>query len=257
MRSTGDGLLAIQRVSHAFDGVQALEGVDLTVRPGTVSALIGPNGAGKTTLFGVVSGFIRPDSGRVLLGGTDVTGWPADQVARSGVGRLFQDVRPLARMSVLENVLVGCADQPAESLARCVFQPRHAWRTDRANRDAALSLLRRFELDNRAQAWAGQLSYGQQKLLAIARLLANGCRVLLLDEPTAGVSGRMREVLSMTIRALAAEGHTILLIEHNLTIAFDLASVAYLLHRGKVVAAGEASDIKLSSVLRDVYSGRA
>ena len=247
--------LELENIGKQFGGLSALKDVSIALEKGRITALIGPNGAGKTTLFDIVSGFLRPDTGRVIYKDEDITAVTAHRLARKGIGRLFQDVRIFSNMSVLENVTVAQRHQPGENPLWALLRPRRVNRLERANQAAARELLQLVGIDDKEHLWGEQLSFGQQKLLAIARLLANESSVLLLDEPTAGVNPHMVDVLLKTIRMLANDGKTVVIIEHNLSVILKLCDWVFLLDDGEVTAFGTAKEVLEDRALQEAYLG--
>lgn len=247
--------LECRDVSKSFDGVHALENVSATFEAGRITALIGPNGAGKTTLFHIMGGSLVPDSGEVLLRGRPINGLPPWSIARMGVGRLFQDVRVFGRLTVLENVLVGFPNQAGERFWKAALLRPAVVRQERELEREARRLLEFVGLSGMEFAPAQTLSYGQQKLLALARLLAQGADVLLLDEPTAGVNPAMVRPLLALLRELAAQGKTVLVIEHNMSVVLDIADWVYFMDEGQIVAFGLPHEVLGDTWLRDAYLG--
>ncbi|MFZ5926305.1 MAG: ABC transporter ATP-binding protein [Acidobacteriota bacterium] len=242
-------------LSKSFDGVRAVEEVSVEFEAGKITALIGPNGAGKTTLFHLMGGSLVPDGGEVLLRGSRISGRPSWEIARLGVGRLFQDVRVFGRLTVLENVLVGFQRQLGESFWTAVLVRPAVVRQERELRAEARRLLEFVGLGGMELAPAQTLSYGQQKLLALARLLAQGADVLLLDEPTAGVSPAMVQPLLALLRELARQGNTVVLIEHNMSVVLDIADWVYFMDEGEIVALGLPHEVLGDKWVREAYLG--
>jgi branched-chain amino acid transport system ATP-binding protein len=243
-------------VVKRFGGIRALDGSSLSVREGSVTALIGPNGAGKTTFFNVVTGFYRPDHGRAAFGGHEVLGHPPYAIARLGMVRTFQITKALARMPVIDNMMLGARDQPGERLLNVVFRPG-AWRRREAEvRDQAMELLEIFNLTPLADAYAGTLSGGQRKLLELARALMTQPRFLLLDEPMAGINPTLgRRLLEHMQRLRAEQGVTFLFIEHDMEVVMNHADRVIVMAQGKVIADGEPHEVRKDQAVIDAYLG--
>ena len=244
-------LLECERISKSFGGVHAVAEVDLAVAPGQVFGLIGPNGAGKTTLVNLISGHLRADSGAITFGGVDVTRLAPQALTARGIARTFQGVRLFKGLTVLENVLVGRHVRMRSDVLRRLW-PRGA--PDRADRDRAGRVLARVGL-TRQHALAGELSYGDQRRLEVARALASEPRLLILDEPAAGMnlteSARLRDLM----RGLVAEGLTIVLIEHDVRLVMGACERVAVLNFGRKIAEGTPAEIQASAVVREAYLG--
>ena len=225
--------LGVDKVVLSFGGNRVLDGVSLVVAPGEVVALIGANGAGKTTLFNVISGFLKPERGRVTIAGEELTGTAPHEVARRGVGRLFQGVRPFRNLTLLENVLVGTQQSYGDGPAAALFAWPFAGPPERKVRERARVLLGRVGLADREGSLAGELSFGQQKLLAVARLLAADPAILLLDEPASGVQVKILGELLELIGGLSAEGRAVLVVEHDMNVVEKMADRAHLFDHGR------------------------
>lgn len=255
--------LVCNELSKSFGGVRAVNGVNVEFLPGEVSALLGPNGAGKTTLFNLITCAVTPDEGRVILadeGGRSrvlarsrraLDPW---RVARLGVGRLFQDVRSAERLSVLENVMCGFSRQFGENPLTAVFGSPWVAGSESKLRKRAMDLLEFTYVAAVAHERAGKVSFGQQKLMAIARLLATGASVLLLDEPTSGINPNQVEHLLGLLRRLAGLGYTVVMVEHNLDVAAAVADSAHYMVDGRLVLSGVISEV-LSDSLVAKFSG--
>jgi branched-chain amino acid transport system ATP-binding protein len=244
-------LLECDRISKRFGGVHAVAEVDLAVESGQVFGLIGPNGAGKTTLVNLISGHLRGDSGAIRFAGADVTRLAPHALAARGIARTFQGVRLFKGLTVLENVLVGRHTRMRSDVLRRLW-PRGA--SDRPERERAQLLLERLGL-TRSRALAGELAYGDQRRLEIARALASEPRLLILDEPAAGMnpaeSARLRELM----RALATEGLTILLIEHDVRLVMGTCDRVAVLNFGRKIAEGTPAETQASAAVREAYLG--
>lgn len=247
--------LRVENVSKNFGSFQALQDVNITAKIGQVTALVGPNGAGKTTLFHVIGGNLTPDSGKVFLNSKDVTGLPPYKVARRHVGRLFQDVRIFPALSVAENIEVAFLHRSDYSLyTTLAWWLREAREKDR--RERAMAWLDFVGLADKADEPAGELSYGQQKLLALARIVALRPALLLLDEPTAALSPAMTKKMVELIRQLVSDQKlTIALIEHNMSVVRDLADYIYFLHEGSVHTHGTQKEVLENPAVRELYMG--
>ena len=240
-------ILRTQHLTKHFGGIVALADVSVEFHPGSITALIGSNGAGKSTLFNVIAGLIRPDSGDVFLGNGEslrLNGLPTHVIARHGVGMLFQDVRVFRKLSALENVAVGAQRQCGEHPAATIFR-RHATKTrEREVLEQARQSLDFVGLAEKSHLWAETLSYGQQKLVALARLLACDARVLLLDEPTAGVHpDRVDQILSLIQRLADDHKRTVIIIEHNRAVVARVSDRVYRMDRGAIVALGPPAEV--------------
>ena len=247
--------LRVENVGKRFGDFVALHDVNITCALGKVTALVGPNGAGKTTLFHVIGGTLTPDTGKVFLNDLDITGLPPYKIARRHVGRLFQDVRVFSDLSVIENVQVSFLHRSDFKLLTTLAWWRCAAR-EADRRERAMRWLDFVGLADKADEPAGELSFGQQKLLALARLAALRPALLLLDEPTAALSPAMTEKMVELIKQLVAEHKmTVALIEHNMGVVRKLADVIYFLHEGTVYAHGTQQEVLENPEVRDLYMG--
>lgn len=236
MASGSDGyILRVEGLVKSFGGLLALDGVSFGVLPGTITGLIGPNGAGKTTLLDVVCGVLRPDRGRVYYQGQDITGLPPHTVARLGLGRTFQLSRVFPRLTVWENL-------------RAVGRGRDWVRR-------AAQLLELTGLSALAESYAGELSYGQQRLLELARVMMLEPRLVLLDEPGAGVNPTMRLRIFDVIGRLRAQGVTFLVVEHDMAVVMRYCDRVVGLDSGRVVAEGTPEEVRQSEALLAAYFG--
>jgi neutral amino acid transport system ATP-binding protein len=239
-----------------FGGVQAVDGATFAVRRGSVTALIGPNGAGKTTAFNLITGFTRPDDGTVTFAGRDVTGASADAISRLGMVRTFQLTRVLGKMTVLENAMLAAREQPGEGLATALFRPR-VWRRREAEvRENALAMLREVGLETHAGEYAATLSGGQRKLLELARALMTEPRLVLLDEPMAGVNPTLGRRLLDYLRRLREErGLTVLFVEHDMDVVMDVSEEVIVMAAGRVIAVGPPASVRSDQRVIDAYLG--
>ena len=249
-------LLQLEAVERAFGGVRAVDRASLAVAPGEVHGLIGPNGAGKTTLLNLVSGLMRPTSGTIRLGDQRLDRLPPHRIAACGVARTYQNIRLFPSLQVVENVIVGqhLVRRDASLLQRLAFRPA-ALAEERAARQRALMLLRRVGLEERAGDKAANLSYGEQRRVEIARALASNPRVLLLDEPTAGMNPAEVAAIAELIREVARAGQSVLLVEHNVQLVMRVCERITVLNFGKVIADGAPAEIAAHPAVIAAYLG--
>ncbi|MFL5361389.1 MAG: ABC transporter ATP-binding protein [Myxococcales bacterium] len=247
--------LSVEKIERSFGGVHALDGVSFVVRKGEVHGLIGPNGAGKTTLLNVVSGLMRASGGRITLGEERIDGRPAYQIAARGIARTFQNIRLFAGLSAAGNVIVGEHLVRKAPLWRRMLLLPAARAEEKAALDAALAALARVGLRDRAFTPASALSYGEQRRVEIARALARSPRVLLLDEPTAGMNAAEVASVEKLIREVAAEGRSVLLVEHNVRLVMEVSDRITVLNFGKVIADGEPKAVASDPAVIAAYPG--
>jgi neutral amino acid transport system ATP-binding protein len=297
----GAPILEANEVTKHFGGIFAVDGATLRVREGSITALIGPNGAGKTTLFNVITGFYGPDGGAASFQGTPILGRPPYAVARLGMVRTFQITKALARMPVIDNMMLAAPDQPGESLFRLLAPPAAilagvglglfalfgtgtfvlaalllvaavafvavsvAWwvktrqatrRREQEIKEQAMELLEVFNLQDLANEYAGTLSGGQRKLLELARALMTRPRLLLLDEPMAGINPTLgRRLLDHMQRLRAEEGVTFLFIEHDMEVVMNHADRVIVMAEGRVIADGSPEEVRSDQQVIDAYLG--
>ena len=241
-------LMSIEGLSVSFGALQAVNDLSFTVRRGHITSVIGPNGAGKSTLFNLVSGALRPQRGRVSFAGAEVTGWPTDRLLRAGLSRSFQITNLFFELTVFENLRL--AAQVLEPAGRALLPVARST----AARDRAEQLLEEFELSAKATGLAGHLSHGEQRRLEIAMALACRPKLLLLDEPTQGMShGDTQDTASM-IKGLAG-GLTIVLIEHDIDVVMNLSDHVIVMHQGAKLAEGAPGDVRDNASVQKAYLG--
>jgi neutral amino acid transport system ATP-binding protein len=252
----GGAILETDDVVKRFGGIRAVDGASLKVRDGSITALIGPNGAGKTTFFNVITGFYRPDGGRAAFEGRDILGRPPYAIARLGMVRTFQITKALARMPVIDNMMLGAPNQPGERLLTAVFRPGLMRQREREVRAEAMELLEIFNLQRLADAYAGTLSGGQRKLLELARALMAKPRFLLLDEPMAGINPVLgRRLLDHMQRLRRESGVTFLFIEHDMEVVMNHSDRVIVMAEGRVIADGEPHEVRSDQAVIDAYLG--
>jgi len=250
-----DIILATESLTKSFGGLVAVDGVSLEVRRGSLTLLIGPNGSGKTTLLNVVSGFYKPDYGRVLYEGRDVTGWPPYKLYGIGMVRTFQVPQPFYKLTVLENVLLASRNHPGEYFRAPLA--KSSWlRREEELVDRAFEILRLVGLAHLWDHPAGLLSGGQMKLLEIARALMSGAKLMLMDEPIAGVNPTLaHEILRFITRLKEEKGITFFIIEHRLDIAMKYVDYVYAMARGRLIAKGKPEEVVSNPLVIDSYLG--
>jgi len=246
-------LLKVAGLTRSFYGVQALRGVDFEVAAGTITALIGPNGAGKTTVFQCITGVVPPDGGQVVFAGQDITGWRADRVTGAGLTRTFQIARGISRLSVLDNLMLYATDQPGERLFAALTGAGRA--AEERARVRALEVAGRLNLLRVANNPAGALSGGQKKLLEIGRALMASPRMILLDEPIAGVNPTLAEEIAEHLRVLRDEGITFLVIEHHMDLIARLCDPVIVMAEGRRLTEGSFAAVADDPAVQEAYMG--
>jgi ABC-type branched-subunit amino acid transport system ATPase component len=249
-------LLEVDGLTRSFGGVRAVDRVSLAVEAGEVFGLIGPNGSGKTTLINLLSGFLRPNRGTITFGGRDIAGARADVIARRGLGRTYQQIRLFPALTALENVLVGAHARRCGPFWRWLCFLPGALREDALARERAAALLDDVGLGAAAGVPAGALAYGDRRRLEIARALAGDPRLLLLDEPAAGMGHGEVQRLMELIRSLPARGQTVLLVEHNMHVVMGVCRRIGVLNFGRLIALGAPSAIRADPAVIEAYLGR-
>ena len=249
-------LLVTEDIGISFGGVTAVDGVGFTAEPGRVLSIIGPNGAGKTTLINIVSGLYVPDRGRVRLAGEDVTADPPHVLAAKGLSRSFQNLQIFARMTAVENVMVGRHLRERCRLLPDLLRLPSVLRQNRDTRERALEFLAFVGLAERADAPAGALPYGALKRLEIARALASEPKVLLLDEPAAGCNPVETEDVGRLIKTMAERGVAVVLVEHNMKLVMKISDRILVLARGRPLAEGPPQAVRQNPAVIEAYLGR-
>ena len=246
-------MLSVDDLHKEFGGLHAVDGASFAVETGAITGLIGPNGAGKSTALAIIAGAVKPSSGSVLFRGVDITATPSHQRARQGLVRTFQIAGEFPRLTVLENLLVTAPHQRGDSLARVVLG-KWTWKSQEARLlERARDLLARFELADKEDEYAGNLSGGQKRLLQIARGLMAEPTLLLLDEPMAGVNPSLSRRLEHHLLELRAEGLTILMVEHELGVVERLCNHTIVMAQGRVLAQGTMTELRRNQEVLDAY----
>ncbi len=253
---SGDAIFEAEGIVKRFGGIRAVNGASMSVREGSITALIGPNGAGKTTFFNLITGFYKPDVGTAVFDGQSIGGMPSYAIARLGMVRTFQITKALARMTVLDNMMLAAPDQPGERLVNVLFRPASSIRREREVTEGALELLEVFNLTKLNENYAGTLSGGQRKLLELARALMAKPRFLLLDEPMAGINPTLgRRLLDHMQQLRSEQGVTFLFIEHDMEVVMSHADRVVVMAEGRVIAEGEPEAIRNDQGVIDAYLG--
>ncbi len=249
-------LLTIDKLTRRFGGLTAVKEVSFSVQPGQLFGLIGPNGAGKTTLFNLVTGVYKPDEGRIVLGESSVAGLPPHRITEAGIARTFQNIRLFGSLSVLDNVKAACHMRQSSSVFSSLFRTR-AFRNSEASIEAfSRRLLELMHLDGLANEEASNLPYGHQRRLEIARALATQPKLLLLDEPAAGMNPQESQELMHLIRRLRDEFHlTVLLVEHNMKVVMGVCERIHVMDHGESIAEGSPEEIRRNPAVIEAYLG--
>jgi neutral amino acid transport system ATP-binding protein len=254
--SHGKAILEVEGVVKRFGGILAVDGATFDVEEGSVTALIGPNGAGKTTLFNVITGFYKADRGSIRFKGREIVRRPPHLIARLGMVRTFQITKALARMPVIDNMLLAAPNQPGEQLVNLIVRPAAARRREREVRERADELLEVFQLERLRDEYAGVLSGGQRKLLEFARALMAEPAMLLLDEPMAGINPTLGARLLEHMHTLREDrGITFLFVEHDMDVVMGHSDRVIVMAEGKVIASGAPAEVRRDRRVIDAYLG--
>jgi branched-chain amino acid transport system ATP-binding protein len=249
-------MLQLKNIVKDFGGLRVLDSLSLQIGEGLIFGLIGPNGAGKTTLFNIISGLSRPTAGQIIFNGTDITRFSAPAIATRGMGRTFQNIRIFKELSLLENVLTGMhrlyTYSPAAMLLNLPIQRRE----ERLMREKAMEILDLFHLSGKATRQAESLSYGEQRKLELARALATSPKLLLVDEPAAGMNPAETEELMGEIVQINNRGYTICLIEHDMKFVMGVCRQVAVLNFGELIALGTPQEVKCNSLVIEAYLGK-
>jgi len=250
-------MLTIKNLSKSFGGVHAVQDVSFTVKEGNIHSVIGPNGAGKTTLFNLITGVYTPTKGEILLNGENVAAMPPDALARRGMSRTFQNLQLCMNMTAIDNVMVGAHLRLNQNLFASMLRLPSVRRADAACRDEAAGLMEFVGVGRHIDDEAGQMSYGALKRLEIARALAAKPKVLLLDEPAAGLNHTETGEIEALIRKVAQSGVTVVLVEHDMKLVMNLSDHILVLDYGKKLAEGTAAEVRANPDVVAAYLGVA
>ena len=249
-------MLEVKNLSISFGGLKAVDGFDVTIEKGQLYGLIGPNGAGKTTVFNLLTGVCKPDTGSIVLDGKNITGKKTIEINQDGIARTFQNIRLFKELTVLENVKAGLHNHFKYSTLTGILRLPKYYQTEKAMDEKAMELLKVFDLDKESHYKAANLPYGKQRKLEIARALATEPKLLLLDEPAAGMNPNETAELMDTIRFVRKEFNmTILLIEHDMKLVSGICEKLTVLNFGQVLATGDTSDVLNDPQVITAYLG--
>jgi ABC-type branched-subunit amino acid transport system ATPase component len=238
-----------------FGGLRALRDCSFTVERGRITCLVGPNGAGKTTIFNVITGFLRPDAGTVSFLGRPLDGLKPQAIVAAGIARTFQNLRLFVDLTAIDNVVVALPAQTGEEPMAAIFRPFHVAQMQTRRREEAMRILEHVGLSGRAGEFVRNLSYGEQKLLTVARGLATGAELLLLDEPASGLSASALDQIMALLLRLQSDGKTLLVVEHNTRVVQQIADEVLFLHQGHLMSRGTPEQIIGDPALAEIYFG--
>ena len=248
-------MLKIEHVKKSFGGVQATKDVSMHIKAGRITALIGPNGAGKTTLFNQINGVDKADSGTIQFDGIYIQDLPPFKICEAGLSRTYQLINLFHKMRVIDNVMVGMHTRLKTGFWKSLVNSKSKRKEDAAALEKARDLLRFVGLEKEENELAGNLSYGQQRLLEIVRAMATEPKLLLLDEPAAGMNSAEKEDLNLIIRKILDRGITVLIVEHDMKLIMDIADEIFVINQGELIASGTPEEIQNDPLVIKAYLG--
>ena len=249
-------LLELKGVAKNFSGLSVLEDVNLSVETGEIVSLIGPNGAGKTTIFNLLTGVYQVSAGDIYFEGKKINGKPIQEIVDAGIARTFQNLRLFPNMRVIENVMVGDHHNQHYNYIDMIFRTKRFKEEERKAAQKAIDILDSIGMADKIDNYASDLPYGAQRRLEIARAIATDAKLILLDEPAAGMNGQETEELLEFVKSLQKRGFTILLIEHDMNLVMNISDRIYVLNHGRMIAEGKPAEISKNPVVIEAYLGR-
>ncbi|MEA4973809.1 MAG: ABC transporter ATP-binding protein [Candidatus Metalachnospira sp.] len=250
-----ENILEVSQLTQRFGGLVALSDINIKIHPQEIVGIIGPNGAGKSTLFNVVTGIYTPTEGKIELDGTDISGWKPYKITEKGFSRTFQNIRLFKKMTVLDNVIMGMHCRRKAGLAQIIFSTKGKKEEEKLCRKRAEELLKIMGLEDLKFAMPDSLPYGAQRKLEIARAMATGPKMLMLDEPAAGMNENETAELLGIVKELKNMGYTILLIEHDMKFVMNICERIYVLDHGEMIADGTPGEIRKNPLVLKAYLG--
>ena len=248
-------LLSVRGIGKRFGGLQAVNDLSFDVAPGSVKALIGPNGAGKTTIFNLISGFLHPDNGEIVFGGKEIQALPSCEVAVRGMVRTFQHIRLFPKMTVLENIMVGRHVHSRAGFLAGMMNLPYTWKEERRIRERSVEIMEMLGIDGHAGTEATSLAYGQQRVVEVGRALACEPKLLLLDEPAAGLNMRETNEMGALISRIRDMGVTVLLVEHDMSLVMKISDEVVVVSYGEKIAEDRPLAIQKNREVIRVYLG--
>lgn len=248
-------ILETKYLTKQFGGLAAVEDLSINIRKAHITSVIGPNGAGKTTLFNLMTGFLRPTSGEIFFKSKNISGLPPYRITQMGMARTFQLIRVFPKLSVLDNIMLGCIGLKGDNLFWAILRTKEVVNEFSQSKELAMQILETIGLPEYTNQYANNLSYGQQKLVEIGRVLASDPQIILLDEPMAGLSMIMIDRMIELVSELKQQGKTVVLVEHNMGVVMDISDEIIVLNFGREITSGSPTQIQNNVEVFDAYLG--